>query len=547
MGESGEKRMGSTNLLDNLRTEIELQWNDISRYLHGKYGFEIVEQPTVIFQRDEDGISPVGQMSQGHELLIPSSYQKHLSLLRALLSFHCFKASFPVSSICKECVHDLSMEFARQQLGSADSTRWLKIWKEVTPPRKELVSIVYDPARAYEWLESVSGNQGFTAILDEIIYSQKHGISLSFEDYLVYFRERAIQFVNHLDDLDIRLLSALFRDPTINSNELAEDTGISRTWVTKKLNVLRETRVMRRYERVPFSSIDIRILYVLLTNSQYEGDVLSLIVHCPFLYSYQRILSGEGHALAVLCVPSNPLSMKSLQKAFDALGRWGIKSEILQVASSGTNCCFDFYRPETTSWNIPWVLLSVQFNRIVQENLGGIFPRIDEPENRTSLSLDTFDFQILECVRHGTSSISQIRKELQSGQHRVAQRVRELREAKLIVPTIEVRNIGLQEHLFLLTYDKVHALALNAFALRLPYSIISFSLEDALIITLSLPAGGAYSISDVLGRYNESIRCGMLGTKMFGDWGLPTELWDSENQRWNCPSEGLQRWLQDLN
>ena len=70
------------------------------------------------------------------------------------------------------------------------------------------------------------------------------------------------------------------------------------------------------------------------------------------------------------------------------MDRWGYLTSLIEIASSGTVNCFDYYDLRKGMRAIPWELLGIQIHKVYNEQLGSAFPRVDYPASRTQIHLD---------------------------------------------------------------------------------------------------------------------------------------------------------------
>ncbi len=229
------------------------------------------------------------------------------------------------------------------------------------------------------------------------------------------------------------------------------------------------------------------------------------------------------------------------------MDKWGYTTSLIEVASSGTVNCFDYYDSRNGAWAIPWELLEIQIRKVYNDELGSAFPRIDHPTSRTQIHLDRLDLQILGQVRHGSSSIAKVRTALHIGQQRAAKKLKRMREAGLILSTWEIHNIGLDESVIVVTDDKRTAESITAWTQRLPRSIVSFDENRRLCLVMQLLSGGSFGMARALSSLSGRVTVDMLGIKIYGAWGFPTSLWNVSEQRWRTPDDGLREWFEKLN
>jgi DNA-binding Lrp family transcriptional regulator len=529
-------------MIENSRAELKEVWSSFSEIIHDRFGLEVkMDSDTALdwahqlLSSTMDGVA--GKLNEEGSL----DY-----LLRGLIASVCLRSALKTDCLCNECINDLSNEFARQMLASHEKEKWRTWWSKVSP-RTEVSSVfIYNPSLTFPKLEELAGSEAFDTLVREILIMSKYGINLDFDGYLQYLRTRLHRFSTKLDMTELKIISSLLNNPNITNESLAHFVKISPEWVSRKITNLRKRAVLRRFDRVPFSKIGIRMFHFLVDSFNSDEDPYRLLSACPFLYSYRNVLTGRWNGLGFLCVPDNLDNIRSLSLGEKLLGKWGIRTLLREIASLGTINCFDYYDLNSNDWSIPWELLEIQLNRIHNEGLAKVIKRIDTPANRTKFHLDDLDMKILDQCRKGSSSISRIRKSLKVGQERVARKIKALREEQLLVTTWEVHNIGLHEGVIVINNEQKSGEAIAAWAQRLPRIIVTFDTDRKLFLTTQLPIGGSYGLSSSLRSLSKTTTIGILDTNIYGAWGLPIDLWDSKKQNWRCPRDAIENWFSYL-
>jgi hypothetical protein len=142
--------------------------------------------------------------------------------------------------------------------------------------------------------------------------------------------------------------------------------------------------------------------------------------------------------------------------------------------------------------------------------------------------------------------VAKVRAALEIGQERAARRLNKLREAGLMVTTWEVHNIGLNEFVIVISDDTKTGESVAAWAQRLPRCIISFDKQRRLVMIAQLPAGGSHEMPWALSSLSENLWIEVLGTKIYGGYGFPDNLWNSHKQCWECPDDEIEEWLRGI-
>ena len=524
-------------------------WDEIASEIVEVFGLSPQFLPTQISVTPVETTSNklVPGLLKPDSIIINSNVEMHKKLLPVTVTKLCFQSALPSDLLCSECIDDLSFEFARRRIEDETLRRhWETLWSENTPPRQISTVIKYHPCVAYIWLHSVAGNNGLDTFVKELTHRAKHHIPLTFDEYLNYFSMRIRRFENRLDKTELKIVRYIVESPDLQFNDLAKLVGVTHEWVSRKLSQLQKRMILRKFDRVPFSRIGIRMHYLLMATGTSDRDSFSTIKDCPFLNSFKRVVTGEWDALVTLCIPDNQQSIQYLDEALDFIEKSGTTLGFHQIVSSGVSHCFDYYSAKYRQWDIPWELLAIHLQRIKSDELASSIPRIDTPELKLDTRLDDLDIGILDCVSKGVSSVSRIRSKLRVGQHRVADNLRKLRESELVVKTWEAHNIGLSEHVVVHIHDNVVAKAIAAWSLRIPRSIISFSPDDELMLLVDLPRGGSYGLASALSAIETKISVGILSPSTYGSWKFPTSLWDSSYQKWKCPEEDVKDWIISL-
>ncbi len=464
--------------------------------------------------------------------------------LKGVVAKACFEAGLPAEILCNQAIDDFSNEFARQQLDSENQEKWVQLWSSCTAKEALSPVLTYNPSYTFPLLWRLTGPEALQRLVGDIIRAAQYGIEMSFTDYLRYRHGEYRRTSVSLDDTRLKIITGLLNNPSWNRKKLSDYVGISVPWLSRRISEMKKSYLIREFNNVPFSKVGIRMFHLLLTAADTAEDPFHYLVDCPFLFSYQNVLSGVWTTKAVLCVPDNITSMRSVYAFIDELRGWNIEGTLIEVASSGANYCLDFYSVETGGWDVPWRLLGVEAYKIYSEDLATAVPRIDREQARTKLKIDELDMSILECVRQGVDSVGRIRDRLRVGQHRVANKLKRLRKHGLIVKRWEAHHLGLVENVMVVAEARRTSESIGTWAQRLPKIIVSFDLNRRLLLSADLPSGGTYGMASCLRRLPERVVVGILAPKLHGAWGFPTDLWNAKEQRWEAPEEKIHTWFQ---
>ncbi len=529
---------------DEITKRVRDLWGKYSTKIEEEFGLESTAIPKRIMMT-ENGESPslLGGRIQDETLYLPESLAGNALLFAGTVAALCFEGALQTRRICDECIKDLSMEFARQQLGKREQAAWTRMWEKTYHPKYVDGILVHSPARTYPALFRLMGVDGLKGIVRDIQIVERYKMELSFEEYVDYLESRIRRFSTALDRTALHIVNELLNNPSSNLETVSKRLGISPQWVSTRITKLRQRHILRKFDVVRFSRIGIRMFNLLLGSEAEEGEPDRFLAQCPFLHSVRPILSGSMHLLATLFVPDNPRSIKAIDEFVSILQGLGISALSQEVISSGTSDCFDYYSPEESSWRIPWDLESVQVNRIHKDGLASALPRVDTEKLSGQPVLDELDIRILAAIRAGANSVSKIRKHLKAGQERVAAKLRDFREIGIVSTIWEVHNIGLNEHVLVTTFDPDLGESIAAWVQRLPRSIVSFNLKRELTLISSLPTGGSYGMTWTLRPFHNDVLVMLLDNPTYAGRPFPVDLWDYETNRWLSPRNAIVKWL----
>jgi len=520
-------------------------WKAACQSIMESFGLAPPEIPPEI--RIEAMNKPAPGMINDCSLIINSSVPNYEDVLSATISKLCLQQALPADVLCKECIDDLSFEFARRSIRDTKTKKkWESIWSNYSPSRKVSQLVEYNPRAGYIWLQSVAGDRGLNIFIQELAHRGKNHLPLSFEDYMQYFSARVRRFKNSLDATELKLVKTITNAPNLSAKEISDSVGISEEWVSRKLSQLQKQMILRKFLRAPFSHIGIQMFQVLVSRREPDDDPFNLFKECPFLYSYRKVVSGKWNALATLTIPENKDSIRFIERGLKHIVALGFDIDLHQIHSAGSSYNFDYYEQKNGQWNNPWELLAIHLQRIQSDNLAASIPRVDTPSQRTEIELDELDMKVIQCIGRGIGSVSKIRSYLQVGQQRVTESMQKLRENGLIRKSWEVHNIGLNEHAIIYCKYKKIGETIAAWSLRLPRSIVTFSSKNELLLLADLPTGGCYGLASALDGLNDGACMGILSPQTYGSWGFPVPLWDFTYQRWKCPKKRLETWISQL-
>lgn len=466
--------------------------------------------------------------------------------VEGVVSSLCLCKAMDSDKICRDCIDDFAMEFARQFLEGDARERWFKAWLEHTQMRYPDSPLSYHPSWTFRFLYRMVGEEGLNEIVREVRDLDRYEIFMGKDDYVIFLKTRLRRFVVPLNSTELKLLDHLLRDPNTAYKDISDDLKMSPQWVSKKIKDLRLRRVLRKHDRVSFSKIGIRSFHVLLGCEDKSHNLVSYLTSSPFLYKSHNMMSGIWDLEASLFVPDNRINLLALEKFVTEMEDRGIHAEALEVDSTGLSHCYDHYLLSEAGWQVPWEVMRVQLRRIYNDELADVIPRIDERSNRTNLYLDELDMRIFNLAQKGITSISRVRNRLRMAQETVAHRLKRLKDDGLIDTRYSAQNIGLIEKALIVTDDKRTGESIAAWAQRLPQASISFTREGTLYCQVWLPLGGGYGAMWALDVLPIRVTAGLLSLPAVFNYWIPHRLWDVDNQSWRHSSEALEKWFKSL-
>ncbi|MHA1662860.1 MAG: winged helix-turn-helix domain-containing protein [Candidatus Thorarchaeota archaeon] len=455
----------------------------------------------------------------------------------------CLFHSLP-SDFCDEARHDIASCFARAMLGKDDRERWNRFWKTV-PPQRIRANLEYDSFEIMDWMYNLGGYDELTTLIHEIESMDRYGKLLTFEEYVEYMIRRTQDIVVGLSQTEVKIIDILQKKADSSYRQVSNLTNLSESWISTKVNQLKDRYVLVELTTTPFSRIGIRTFHVLLATSAWD-DPTRLIKDCPFLYDIRPVLSGPWQVIGRLAVPDNINNIKALDQMTAILQRNGIAIDISETFSVGVTNSFYHYNTRNAQWDIPWIAMESWGHRIQSEFLHQIVEQIDYPAKTTDYYLDPIDMDILELAHKGIASTRILREKLSIGQNKLSNRVKKLRSEELIRKIWAVYNIGLNERVALRATDKTTSQMLDAWSRELPRSYLRYEANRNLLLMTELPSGGSTKLMDVLRKLKWPVTIAPIGSGVWGQWEFPKSLWDVDKQRWTSPHSEIVTWLNNL-
>jgi len=520
-------------------------WKVSSKTILSHFGLQSLLEPKRVHVIDSlHQIRFGGQYdTESKELQITQEVIDNEISLEGLIHRECLIHSLPYE-LCYEGRRDIATCFAYSLLGKYARERWIVHWKKI-PSQRIRANLTYNSFDTMDWMYKLGGYDELANIIHEIESMHRYGKHFVFEEYVEYMTRRTQDIIVGLSQTDIKILDALQNNPEVSYREISKSTGLSESWVSTKINELKNRYVLVELTTTPFSKIGIRTFHVLLSSSAMD-DPKRFIKGCPFLYDVRPILSGPWQVLSRLAVPDNVENIKALDQMISILQRNGFGVDISETYSAGVTGSFYHYNTKSYQWDIPWIAMESWGYRIQTESLHELIDRIDIPTNTTDDFLDNLDMRILDQIHQGIASTRSLRSKLSIGQNKLTKRIRTLRNQELIRTTWAVYNIGLVERVAMRTTDKVTSEMLDAWVRELPRSYLRFEDNRNLLLVTELPSGGLIKLMDVLRKLKWPVTIAPIGSGVWGQWDFPKQLWDVDKQRWTSPRSEIISWLNEL-
>jgi DNA-binding Lrp family transcriptional regulator len=520
-------------------------WKASSKTILDHFGLEAPPIPTRLRMIDSIQAERFGGQYNipTEELLITQEVIENDVPLEGVVYRECLFHALP-SDFCVAAQHDIASCFARIMLDRDNGERWISQWKMI-PSQRIRANLEYDSFELMDWMYNLGGYDELTTLIHEIESMDKYGKKLTFEEYVEYMIKRTQDIIVGLSQTEVKIITAIQKDANVSHRQVSEQTGLSESWISTKVNQLKNRYVLVELTTTPFSRIGIRTFHVLLSGSSGDNPT-RFIKNCPFLYNIRPILNGPWQVISRLAVPDNIENIKSLDQMVSILQRYGIAVDLSETYSVGINNSFYHYSIKNNHWDIPWVAMESWGYRIQSESLHQLIEPIDFPAKTTDHYLDEIDMDILELAHNGDASTRTLRKKLSIGQNQLSGRVKILRDEELIRKVWAVYNIGLNERVALRTHDKATSHMLDAWARELPRSYLRYEENRNLLLMTELPSGGSIKLMDALRKLKWPVTVAPIGSGVWGQWEFPKNLWDVDRQRWTSPHPQLVDWLNGI-
>jgi DNA-binding Lrp family transcriptional regulator len=543
--EAHKSEFQSVTLMPTEKSNVVSLWCDCSKLIAQRFGLEappISKSVEVIESVDVKRIGGFYNQSTNEFHLHPDILMGQIPLAGVVYR-ECLYNTLP-PELCHETKRDLSSEFARQMLKKSERIKWVKEWKKI-PTQKIRVDLVHTSYKSMNWIISLGGPGELDSLVHEFVSLARYGKSLNYEEYVEYINLRTRNIVVELTHTDIKIVDALYKDPTTTYRKVAKTTGLSESWVCTRINELKRKYVLMNYTTAPFSRIGIRTFYVLLAGPSWS-DPSTLLTKCPFLFDVRFILNGPWQLIARLAVPDNKINIRTLDRMTSILNSNGIAVDVAETYSVGITNSFYHYNSAKHRWDIPWIAMRGWGHRITNESLYEIVERIDLPATTTDAYLDSLDIRILALIHNRITSIRALRKELSIGQTKLSNRMKKLKAEGLIRKTWNIQNIGLVEKVAIRATDRRTADILDTWSRELPRAYLRYEENRNLLMMTDLPAGGSTHLMDTLRALKWPVTVSPLSSGTWGHWEFPDTLWDVECQGWQAQKDDSEIWLDKL-
>ncbi len=348
-----------------------------------------------------------------------------------------------------------------------------------------------------------------------------------------------------LDSADVLLIKTLLDNPASSLRAISRRLKTTPSWTSRRVTELTDRGVIERVLQLRPETIGLHVFYVLLTPTDpyREEDIFERLADSPILHSATRLLTSYWQLLATMLIPRVTGYMDVMNRFSKKKEKWGVKTCCIESGSYGISYTLDYYEPNIGEWTIPWELLDPLLLRIHNDHLGLVVPRVDKCAELVETKVDRKDLKILSLVRPDGIGSFIIRQSAGDASESALSR---LVQTGVLEPVYRLRGMGLQERLLVYVYSEEARLSISAWSSRLPTVQMAFgSLGDALF-EISLPTGGAYSISKALSALGLDISVAVPVDHVTRPCPLPFELWDETTQSWTGIDTRVYKWLDCL-
>ncbi|RKY63613.1 MAG: hypothetical protein DRQ02_12435, partial [Candidatus Latescibacterota bacterium] len=342
-----------------------------------------------------------------------------LGLLDAVLAREVFVKIIPKCIRPIPIANDLGIEFGRMKL--KNDSKWLEIWKKVSPPTYYPGDILYDPAKQMPTLSVVSEKEFLWELIRVFQIVDRYGLVLTNDDYVTIFNEFRLSYTPKLSAGDLRVINLLLQG-ILDRKEISKRIGMSIPHLSTIIKRLKEKEVIYYEDMVNFYKLGFHA-YFLLFNGQVDvgKQIYNVIEKNIFKYTTHFFLDNVYAYLAVFLAPESLMFFNQLIALKKYISKKDVaannKIRVFKRLFYQYNYNFQYYDLKRREWNIEWFSWYITARKFLERNE---FVRYDfRPLYKTTdvlqilQNLSTIDFQILNyLLRHKTLTRRKLRETL---------------------------------------------------------------------------------------------------------------------------------------
>lgn len=487
-----------------------------------------------------------GVIEKDNVLYISDFFNKN-GLIDAVLAREAMANYIPESINHLPRAYDIAIEFGRMQL--KHDNQWISIWKEVSTPISLQTVVLYQPPTQFPPMSALSKNQFLWDLLSVFQTMEDYNIKLTLEEYIHVFTEMRLTYPPKLKKQELIVIKILLEEEIDKQGILARKLGFSESKLSHIINMLKRKNVVTYQEMINFRKIGFRTYFLLFEgNFEDKRNLLNRIEKSPYKYSTHMFVDHTNSFLAVFLAPDSDRFFGWLLKLCEDYE----KSEVncFKMIFHSRNYNFRYYDINRGHWHIDLFTWHVGA-RHTFERIGDldIIVSFEDFKSGDLKDFSKLDFEILNyLLLHKNINIRPLQKTLKKRTNLINERVKFLRDKKVIKKTILMRNIGIGEYLVLILQTRKKPLVnyLKTILDQLPYNSVEGVFGtlgetgdlptefNSVIAFVGLPVGNATYCAKYLRELFEgyNIRLHIAPLPKGGVWEIPIDLWDDKTKEW---------------
>ncbi|MGQ4915711.1 MAG: hypothetical protein ACP6IU_13355 [Candidatus Asgardarchaeia archaeon] len=504
-------------------------------------GFSVIENLPKIVVSEE--IHPENSRDYGVEYVDGTIKMiADSELYEAILRREAFWFLMPYSARFVVETKDLAWEYARLKIDDTKRETWNKLWEKVARP-KVVDKIKYYPTFSFPIFSKLTKGNFIRDIVTRLYDYEKYQVQLTTKMYLELLEEYMVSFEYPFNELEVRILEKLAKDPEITAKELANKIHATYKKVQNTIRNFKKYAIIYPVYKINYNRLGMVNFAVLLRTNKFENLVNRLLKN-PFLYSYIPFYSDRGYLLATYIVPKSKENLLYMKKYLDNLSeQYNGVSFRLGTSLSGYN--FRFYNTHSHRWAISWNPWTIWAQKTIINEYPLTNPDLEHAQFYLDTSvpeeIDKVDLKIINNIKAGFISIEKLRKKLNINMNKLVKRLQLLEKMQIIKKVLMINMIGLTEiaGVFLIGSEKKVRLAASALS-DMPlyaYSLAYTKYDEAALVSLIfLPKGElinfARSAQIAFSKLFETLVIAFGGPTYYSQYKIDESSWDNEKKRW---------------